>query len=205
MLKTNYYLFLLTVALAVAFSSCAHTKITSTWKDPAYQGHPKKILVHVMSVNPTVKIIFENQLVSQFEKHGMDALASHGLLPDDLVLDREAMRKLVREREIDTVFVAGPTNRKDLNTLRPGEVSYASAVYSDPGDNTFASVSGFVYSPGTYAEEDVSAEMVLYDVSAKKRIWSALSKTYVWNTRTEEIKPAVQLIIDKLVAEKIIP
>ena len=204
-MKSNYYLFLPAVVLAFLFSSCAHTKFVSTWKDPEYHGYPKKVLVHGMAISPTVRIMFENQLVEQFEKHGVVALASHNYLPDDLVVNREAMLKLVKEKGIDTLFIAGPTNRKDLETLRPGEMSYAAAVYTNPDEGVLVAVSGFVYTPATYAEEDVTAEMVLYDVSARKRIWSALTKTYVWNTREEEIKPAVQHLVKILVAEKVIP
>jgi hypothetical protein len=204
-LKIKCYLLLPAALLAVLLSSCAHTKIIATWKDPQYQGHPQKILVHVMAQSPTVRIMAENQLAEQFEKHGMAALVSHNFLPDDLVIHREAIKKLVQEKGIDTIFIAGPTNRKDLQTLRPGEVSYAVAVYGETDEGFSMAAAGFVYTPGTYAEQNVTAEMVLYDVGEKKRIWSALSKTYVWNTRAEEVKPVVQKIIKMLVDEKIIP
>ncbi len=205
MLKTKYHLLLPTVALAVALSSCSHTKIISTWKDPEYQGHPKKILVHSMARSPTVEIMFENQLVEQLEDHGVVALASYGLLPDDMVIDKEAMKKLVKEQGIDTIFIAGLKSRKELQTLRPGEMSYSAAVYTDPDDDFFAAVSGVTYKPGTYDEEDVVSEMALYDVRTRKRIWSAVSDTYVWNTPEEEIKPAVHRIMKILLDDKIIP
>jgi hypothetical protein len=76
----------------------------------------------------------------------------NGLLPDDLVIDKVAMKKLVQEKGIDTLFVAGPKSRKNLQTLRPGQVSYSAVVYADPDDGFFAVVSGFTYKPGTYAE-----------------------------------------------------
>jgi hypothetical protein len=205
MLKTKYHLLLPTVALAVALSSCAHTKIVSTWKDPEYQGHPRKILVHGMARSPNIQIMFENQLVEQLEEHGVVALASYQFMPDSLVIDKEAMKKVVKEKGIDTIFIAGPKSRKELQTLRPGEMSYSTAVYADPDDGFFAAVSGVTYKPGTYAEEDVVAEMVLYDVSTKKRIWWAIADTYVENTRAEEVHPAVNRIMKILLDDKIIP
>ena len=205
MLKSKYYLLLPVVALTVALSSCAHTKIVSTWKDPEYQGHPKKILVHGMARSPNIQIMFENQLVEQLEEHGMVALASYRFMPDSLVIDKEAMKKVVKENGIDTIFIAGPKSRKELQTLRPGEMSYSTAVYADPDDGFFAAVSGVTYKPGTYAEEDVLAEMVLYDVSTRKRIWWAISDTYVENTRAEEVNPAVNRIMKILLDDKIIP
>ena len=205
MLKISNHVFLLTVTLAVALSSCAHTKLVSTWKDPEYKGPPKKILVHIMARNPDVKAIVENQLVEKFEEHGMAALASHRFLADELVIDKAAMKKLVVEKGIDTIFIAGPKNRQDLQTLRPGQMTYESAVYADPDDGFYAAVSAYGYKPGTYAEEEDTAEMVIYDVTTRKRVWSAVSKTYVWNTRVEEIEPAVDRVVKALVADKIIP
>jgi hypothetical protein len=205
MLKNKYYLLLPALALAVALSSCAHTKIISTWKDPGYQGHPKKILVYGMARSPDVRAIFENQLVEQFRERGLYSLASHQFIPDELVIDKEALKKVVKENEIDTIFIAHPSNRKDLQTLRPGEVSYSTAVYANSDDDFFMAVSGASYKPGTYSEEEVTMEMIIFDVITKKRVWSALSETYVGNTRDEEIAPAVKLIMKALVDSKIIP
>jgi hypothetical protein len=65
-------------------------------------------------------------------------------------------------------------------------------------------VNGVVYSAGTYAGEEISVEMVLYDVGSNRRIWSALSRTYIWDTGVDEIKPAVSRVVEMLVKEKII-
>ena len=205
MLKSTYHLLLTAIVLVFALSACAHTKIISTWRDSGYQGHPKKILVYVMARSPDVKAIVENQLVAKFEEHGLIAIASHRFLADSLVIDKDAMKKLVTENGVDTIFIAAPKNQNDLQTLRPGQMTYEAAVYVNTDDDFFAAVSGVTYQPGTYAEEEDTAEMVIYDVSARKRVWSALSKTYVWNTKVEEIKPAVDRVVELLVADKIIP
>ena len=112
---------LTSVVLVVALLACAKTKFLNAWRDPAYQGRPVKVLVHTLAKSPTVKIMFENRLVEQLGKHGVAALAGHEFLPDSLVVNREAVMRVVREKGIDAVFIAGPTNRKDLESLRPGE------------------------------------------------------------------------------------
>ena len=136
------------------------------------------------------------------------ALAGHEFLPDSLVVKREAIMQVVREKGIDAVFIAGPTNRKDLESLRPGETSYAGGLYegqTESYDKFFAFVNGAVSSAGTYAGEDVTLEMVLYDVKSNKRIWSALARWYIWDSAVDEIQPAVGRIMEKLSADKIIP
>lgn len=199
---------LTSVLLVVAASACAKTKFMNDWRDPAYTGRPKKILVHSVGKDPTVKTMFENRLVEQFEAHGVDALAGYEFLPDTLVVNSEAIRRLVREKGMDAVFIAGPTNRKDLESLRPGETSYASGLYEGQVENYdrfSAYVTGAVSSAGSYEGEEVFVEMVLYDVGSNKRIWSALSRSRIWDSAVDEIDPAVSRIVEMLVAEKIIP
>jgi hypothetical protein len=205
MLKNKYRLLLSVVAFAAVLSSCAHTKFMNTWRDPEYQGHPGKVLVHAMTISPTVRIIFENQMVDRLEKRGVVALATHGLLPDDLVIDKEAMKKLVKEKGIDTIFVARPINRKDIQTLKPGQMTYATGSYASGSDDFEMAFAVYGYMPGTTAGEDVVMEIVLYDVSAKKRIRSAQAETFIWSTKVEEIKPAVDHLMKLLVADKVIP
>lgn len=199
---------LLGIVLAVALAACSQTKFVKSWKDASFADHPQKILVHTVGRDPTVKTIFENYLAEQLGKHGVVAEAGYPLLPASLVVDREALKRLVEEKGYDALFIAGPTNRKDLESLRPGEQSYAAAVYEGQvedydGFNGF--VNGVVFSAGTYAGEEVSVEMVLYDVRSKKRVWSALSTTYIWDSGVDEVKPAVDKVVEMLVKEKVIP
>ncbi len=189
----------------VALSSCAHTKIMSTWKDPGYEGPPKRVLVHMIARNPTAKAMLENQFVEQFEKRGMVAFASYNFLADQLFLDKEAIKKLVMEKQIDTLLVGVPTNRKDLESLRPGQMSYGTAVYENPDDGFYAAVSAYTYQPGTYAQEEVASEIVVFDVKTRRRVWTALAKTYISNTKAEEVAPAVKQIMNLLVRDRIVP
>ena len=211
---TTYHVLLATAVLAVALSSCAYTKFQDTSRDPAYSGQPKKILIHGVGRNPTVRTsptlrtIFEDQLVEQLEQHGVGALAGHEFLADSVVLNREAIKQLVKDKEVDAVFIAGPTNRKDLETLRPGETSYAVGLYEgqmEDYDRFSTFVNGAVNSAGTYAGKKVLLEMVLYDVRSDRRIWSALSRWYMWDTSVDAIKPMAAQIVEVLSAEKIIP
>ena len=212
--RPAYCLLLPIIVLAVALSSCAYTNFQDTSRDPAYSGQPKKILVHsvgrtpVARASPTLSTMFENEVVEQLEQHGVGALAGHEFLSDSVVSDEEAIKQLVKDKGVDAVFIAGPTNRKDLETLRPGETSYAAGLFEgqmEDYDRFSAFVNGAVNSAGTYAGKKVLLEMVLYDVRSGRRIWSALSRTYIWDIPVDAIKPMVGQIAEMLSAERIIP
>ncbi len=205
MRKTNYLPHLMTAMLALALSSCTSMKIVKTWRDPEYNAHPVKILVLALSRSPTIKILLENQFVEQFEKRGLIAVASHRWMSDDLVIHREALRVLVRDQNVDTVLITRPIGRKVEESFRPGEVVYAIGEIGSDMYDDYEIISGYVYVPGTYEEDIVSMETNLYDVRTHKRIWSALSKTFIWNTPEEVIKPEVLRLIERLTADKIIP
>jgi hypothetical protein len=59
--------------------------------------------------------------------------------------------------------------------------------------------------PETSSSVEATVEHVLFDVVAKRRVWVLQTKTYVWNTRTDEVKPAVDLVVEHLRADNMIP
>jgi hypothetical protein len=156
MRKTNYLPHLTAVMLALALSSCASTTIVKTWRDPEFHAHPKKILVLALSRSPTVKILSENEFVEQLEKRGLVAVASHGLLTDDIVIHREALRVLVRDQNFDTVLITRPIARKVEETFRPGEEYITIGEFDSDMYGDYGLISGYVHEPGNYEEDVVS-------------------------------------------------
>jgi hypothetical protein len=84
-------------------------------------------------------------------------------------------------------------------------MTYATGSYASGSDDFEMAFAVYGYMPGTTAGEDVVMEMVLYDVSAKKRIWSTQAETFIWSNKVEEIKPAIDHLMKLLVADKVIP
>jgi hypothetical protein len=205
MLRMKCRAFLPPVVLVLALSACAHTKIINTWRDPEHERYPKKVLVHAMAMSPTVKDLFENMLVNRLKDRGVDAVASHGILPDSMELDKAAMKKVVGENGIDTILVGHLLDKKVVETLKPGHVTYGATVYFDPDGSFVMAAVGPAYVPGVDDDEQAIAEFVMFDVVARKRVWVVQTKTFVSNTRTEEVKPMVDLIMERLQADKMVP
>jgi hypothetical protein len=205
MSRTKCRALLPAAVLAAALSACAHTKVVTDWKDPGHQGFPKKVLVHGIAMSPTVKVLLENMLVERLKGRGLDALASNKVLPESMSLDKEAMSKVVRENGIDAILIGHPVDSKVIESFRPGHVSYGAVVhYSADGDFVMAAV-GPIYETGIQTNEQAFAEFILFDVAAKKRVWVLHTKTFIRSTKTEEVKPAVDLIMERLRADAMIP
>lgn len=204
-MRKEYPVLLLIPVLVAALSACAHTKVVNTWRDPEHKRLPKKVLVHAMAMSPTVKDLFENMLVNRLKERGVDAVASHGILPDSMELDKAAMKKVVAENGIDTIFVGHAIDKKVIETFKPGHVTYGATVYFDPDGAFVMAAVGPTYAPGVDDGEQGTVEFVMFDVAAKKRVWVVQTKTFVSNTRTEEIKPMVNLVMERLQADKMIP
>lgn len=205
MLGTKDKLVLPLAVLALALSACAHTKVTNVWRDPGHQGYPKRVLVHAMAMSPTVKIVFENLLVERLKSAGVDALPSHKHLPDSMVLDKEAMKRLVREQGIDAIFVAHPTDRRETESFGSLRWQETATVYFDPDGGFVMAAFGTTLAPEIITSEEATIEFVLFDVAARKRVWVLLAKTFVLDTRTGEVEPAVDLVVERLRADRMIP
>lgn len=205
MSKTRCRVLLPVVALLAALSACAHTKVLNSWREPEHQGAPKKVLVHAMAMDPTVKTMFENMLVARLKERGVEALASSRVLPDSMELDKAAMRKLVQEKGIDTILVGHPIDQKVIESFKPGHVSYSATVYFDPDGSFVMAAVGPTYVPGIDEKLQGTAEFVMFDVPTKRRVWVIQTKTFVGDTRAGEVEPMVDLVMERLRADKMIP
>ena len=176
-----------------------------TWKDPEYSRSPKKVLVYILSLSADVRTLTENVFIERLKEHGISGVAAHNRLAPDLVIDKEAVKKIVQEEQVDMIFIGKPGSRKDRVSLRPNIATYQEAVVYDPDDEFYTAVAGDIYMPGTYSVEDVSWQLVVYDVTVRKRVWTAQFESFIRDNRTPLVKPAVDRIMKMIVADKIIP
>lgn len=217
MLKIAHHLLLAVLVPAVMLSSCEFMKYRDVTRDPAYTGQPKRILIHVIdrkpiigSRYPSIAGLLEEQLVERLEERGIAALAAYHFLPDphDFREAGKELRRLVEQKRFDALFIAGPTNRKSLEALQPGEISYPAGLYEgriEDYDRFSAFIMSSMNSGGVYAGKKVLMEMALYDVRTNKRIWAALTRTYIWDTPDDAVRTMAAGIVEKLSTENIIP
>jgi hypothetical protein len=102
MLKTCLAL----MALLLALAGCATTQVTNTWKDPKYVEPPlRKVLVAGISNQASVRRAFEDTFAAALVEAGVEAIASHTLVPKDGQIPEDVLQKAVSDAGADGVLI----------------------------------------------------------------------------------------------------
>jgi len=181
-------------------SSCATTTTTNVWRDQAYQGSVKKILVMGMSEKPGIQRFFEDEFVRQLRERGTDAVAGYTVLPYGGKMSKDIVAAKAREIGADAVLVTRPLGAKTERTYVQGQ------AYAVPGSyRRWGSYYGYAYSPGYTAEDQyVYFETNLFDVATENLIWSAESETVLLATDQELIRSFISTMVSKLASDNLI-
>lgn len=169
--------FLLVVVSALLLSSCATViEPSATWKDPAYVSHPEKILVVGVARKAVNRRLFEDAFVSQLRAHGLDAVASYTILPDDMQNDSHVVSGKVLESGADTVIITRTVDRKTVQSYVPGTVFYPPMRYRTWPDYYDYGYDA-MYFPGYVAEDEFETiETNVYDVESDKLVWASTTE-----------------------------
>lgn len=186
------------MSLALLASCASTTTLSGVWKDPAYQGPAKKVVVVALAKQEGVRNFFEDEFVRQLKARQIDAVASHTLVPFAQMGDRKAGVAKIKATGADTVIATRLVDRKTVETYMPG-APYPSHYYS------WGDYYGYVYSTGYVSQDEyVYLESNVYQTASEKLAWTARSETWVVASNQELIKSFVKVAVDKLVADKVI-
>ena len=112
--------------------STATTKFSDIWKDETYQGHPKKILVINKFQDPSIRRLFEDEIVKLLKDYEVDAVVKYTVEPPDTVVsDMNAIAAQAKEVGADTVLITRPvgTPRQDLTGALTVHINTRTDVY----------------------------------------------------------------------------
>ncbi len=191
------------VLLATLFlASCSTvTRPSATWMDPAYQSHPARIMVIGVAKSALNRRLFEDEFASRLRAHGVEAIASHTVLSDELQEDRKAIADKVAELGADTVLITRLASRKTVQNYVPGMVYYPPARYG-----TWPDYYGYgyaaIYLPGYVAEQELAViETNLYDASSDKLIWASTTELGTRGSIPGRIREYIGIVIKAMVAQ----
>jgi hypothetical protein len=161
------------------FIACASTQFSTVWKDEAYQGHPKKILVINTFPNPSTRRVFEDELVKALKERRIDAVTSYTVIPDADVSDKDAIAAEAKKIGADTVMVNRLIGLTKSETATGGGYSYTGRVYTD------------VY---------IDTQTDIYDMSSNKLVSSVSAATWIQpdDPYSKQIKSFVKDLVNQL-------
>lgn len=198
MVKAMYCLMF---AGTLMLSACATTTLSSAWKDPAYQGTAQKTVVIMVSQKAYIRNSIEDQFAAALKAHGNDALPSYSLVPIEQLPDKEAVASKIRNTGADSILVSRLVDKKTVETYVPGQAYVVPRYYGGWGSYYGTVVS----SPGyTFESQFVYVETNLYDTKTEKLIWTAKSETEMSATDQQLMKEFVNVMIDRMAADKVI-
>ena len=188
----------LTVLLFI--SSCATTKLTSTWKDKDYTGgNYKSVLIVGAAEKLTNRIMFEDALVKQFKSIGIDAFSSFSVTSPNKAVDKDTIKAAAKKQGAEAVLVTHfiRVEKKDVYVPPMSHpVPYGSRYQFD---NYYRAVVDYAHVPGyTTQQEYVTLESNLFETRTEKMIWSATSETFEPKSVKEVIDALSKVVIKSL-------
>ena len=173
-MKTRLLAAMLIGGLASIISACASTTLDMTWRDPTYEGRPfAKVLVVGSTDSPDNRRIFEDVLVSELKGRGVEAVASHTLIPGEGDVKRDKIVEAVKTSGADSVLstrlVGIETKAAQLAVQSPGAGDMNLYRYYSPME------------PQTTVRQDyqvANLESNLFDARTGKMVWWGRSQTF---------------------------
>jgi hypothetical protein len=153
------------------------TKITSSWKTPDARLDTSKKMIVIALVPPrdrNLRILMENELVSELQKEGVNAVSAFAKYgPDDVQAkeDEKTALKRFRNSDADQVLTIAMVDKSKSRGYVPGYPYYGGYW------PYYRGWYGGMYSPGYYTlNVRYEWETNLYDLGQKKLIYNAQSE-----------------------------
>ena len=195
--------FVLVVMLGTLLAACASTSLVNQWRDPGFGGPPlRRIMVVGVTVQPSVRRVFEDEFVAQLRAAGVDGVQSYTVIPEDGQAGKEILEQAVEQLHADGVLVTRLVNRTVQTQVTPGFYQPA-PVLGFYGWYSAAWI-GYYEPPMVYQYDVVTAETSLYSPPRSKLLWSGTTQTFAPTEVKKETAGFAKVIIGALRKEGII-
>lgn len=208
--KFAFLLFSTALLTACATSS---TMLTERWKDQNYNERISRIIVVGISESESRRRLFEDTLVAQLNKRGVEAFSSAELISAEKEVNKESILAAVKEKSIDSVIVTRLVSVDEQATYLPGSVTVDSSGHYRPGQDYYynfndyytESTSSTTLTPGNVVTDTiVSLETNLYETKQQQLVWSVTSETFNPNDINKSIQKLSETIVNRLSKDRLI-
>ncbi len=202
--------FLAALLALAALAGCATTRVTSSWRDPAYTGGPfQRMIIFVAAKDESVRRFAENQAVLSLPP-GTRGTASY-LLFESPEPDMAKMRSRLAQDGYDAALVSRLVSVDKTRTYHPPEVHWAPfgpwPLYG-PYYRSFYWYypHAFTYMTPGYTTETtrVLVETVVYRLPAGEPVWSAVSESVNPNSTLDLVNELIDIVGKRLRQEGLI-
>jgi hypothetical protein len=194
------------VLLAATLLFGKSSKLTMSWKNPAYSPAKKfhRVLALGLSDKTEVRADFEDALAAELLSKGYEAVPGNTILlrPAGTKLDLDYLREQIRANQIEAVVVSRLVKVDETVTYVPGTAYYVPYAYYNTFYGYYQTLYPVVYSPGyLQTEKKVRIETNLYYVDGEPNgqlVWTGITDTFNPSNVHKAIQGLVNLVVTKM-------
>jgi hypothetical protein len=158
-------------------TSCASTKVISTWKDDSQTEKFTTVFVFGLAQQQDYRSLLEHHLVDLLEDAGVKAYTTYDLFPDITSIDKAAANSVIKKNSGDGVIWVRLQKKKEESLYHRGETVFVGGITVDDSSGWY-SYYETVSTPDYVVDHDMEIlETVIYNVDPEKRVWSLVTKT----------------------------
>lgn len=175
----------------IGMAGCITTTLQTDWRDPAFTGTFKKVIVVCSVQEQVVREALEDDIAAQFAARGVVAVSSYAHLPTLQGVNRQVVVDKVNELNADGVFLVRVVDRntREINLDATGPDWF----------DRFGPVQFQTQTIDTYR-----VETSLYETTGRKVVWQALSDTMLAGSWVETLKDFARIMVAQLGARRLI-
>jgi len=195
----------LAASCALALFACSiNSEVTNSYVDPEFNKlGVHGVLVAAVAKEPAHRIEFEDAFTKALVRRGVDAVASHTLVPQYKPTAQEII-DAAGKAGLDTILVTRYVGEKVDEVYHPGAVYYAVTPAYDPG--YYGNFGGYYGRAVEVAYQqpvwtaNVSHAMIsdLYVAKTQARVWQAVTETIKSSSNSQVMDDAIDALIGNL-------
>ena len=190
--KVNYVVVLLVCLLAV---SCSNTSVKESWMLDDHEKYYRQPMIIGISDSQQTRRIYEDYMVAELKKKGINAVVSYTLINSKQTINRETVVNVVKGSEIDAVLVSYlvSADTEVVHRVSPLNTGYSGNVENDQISETLISSRG-----KARREQVVVLKNDLYDTQLHTLVWSLQTESVSPKSIDDVIIEVTELLIEEL-------
>jgi hypothetical protein len=188
--------------LVVAVSACGSSRMTTTWKDSEYTAAPlHKLVVVAARKDATRQRIWEDALIAELARHGVEAIPSYSML-DNGAVDSTRVQRLATQGQAEGILLVRDAGQ-DTNVYSvPGTIVRTPVgTVVDPYWGTLTTVYHEIATPGYVETEEVrraAAQLLVTGGGTGQLVWGARIETIDAKSSQEAAQQTARLVTSDL-------